>query len=210
MIERIPRATFAQMFGKYKTEKWRTLSDVCETITDGTHYTPTYAGEGYVFLSAKNVTSGYIDWNNVKYVSEELHNELQKRVSPTRGDILLAKNGTTGVAAIVDKDEVFDIYVSLALLRPSKLILSEFLLHAINSGGSLRQFNSHLKGIGVPNLHLVDIRKTKIPIATMTEQLEFVKNLRAVLQLKADAEEGLSLANSLFASLQHRAYRGEL
>jgi len=39
-------------------------------------------------------------------------------------DVLLAKNGTTGVAAIVDRDVVFDIYVSLALLRAREEVLA--------------------------------------------------------------------------------------
>ena len=97
------------------------LKDLCLTeITDGTHKTPTYSENGYIFLSSKNVTSGKIDWKNVVYIPESLHNELYKRIRPQKDDILLAKNGTTGVAALVDKDEVFDIYVSLALIRPNK------------------------------------------------------------------------------------------
>ena len=33
------------------------LKEVCEKITDGTHQTPKYFDEGFVFLSSKNVTS---------------------------------------------------------------------------------------------------------------------------------------------------------
>ncbi|HEX7575626.1 MAG TPA: N-6 DNA methylase [Candidatus Methanoperedens sp.] len=104
------------------------LREVCEIISDGTHETPTYENDGVIFLSSKSVTSKKIDWNNVKYVSEQLHNKLSKRVSPKKGDILLAKNGTTGVAAIVDKDITFDIYVQylrhIAIsIRKDELIL---------------------------------------------------------------------------------------
>jgi hypothetical protein len=58
---------------------------------------------------------------------------MHKRVAPKMGDVLLAKNGTTGVAAIVDRDIIFDIYVSLAWLRSKGEVVSEFLLHFINS-----------------------------------------------------------------------------
>ena len=68
-------------------------------------------------MSSKNVTTGKIDWENVVCIPESLHVELYKRLAPMQGDILLAKNGTTGVAALVDKDAIFDIYVSLALIR---------------------------------------------------------------------------------------------
>src|SRR5690606_17005628 len=68
------------------------LQDICEKITDGTHQTPTYFESGYVFLSSKNVTTGKIDWDNVKYIDEVQHNAMYRRVAPKMGDILLAKN----------------------------------------------------------------------------------------------------------------------
>jgi type I restriction enzyme S subunit len=114
-------------------ERYVKLSELSAIeITDGTHKTPTYSETGYKFLSSKNVTTGKIDWDNIMYIPEDLHNELYKRVAPQKDDILLAKNGTTGVAAIVDRDEVFDIYVSLALIRPDKTkVIPKYLLYAI-------------------------------------------------------------------------------
>ena len=85
---------------------------------------------------------------------------------------MLAKNGTTGVAAIVETDEVFDIYVSLAILRPVD-INSVYLWGAINSMESKRQFDESLKGIGVPNLHLGEIKKTKIVVPPIQIQEVF-------------------------------------
>ena len=156
-----------------RTELLKYLTSI--SITDGTHQTPTYAKSGYIFLSSKNVTSGVIDWDNVMYISEDLHKELNKRVSPKKDDILLAKNGTTGVAAIVDRDAIFDIYVSLALIRPDKSkVLPRFLFHAINSPQSKRFFDSHLKGIGVPNLHLTHIRELPIRLPSFEDQSKIV------------------------------------
>jgi len=163
------------------------LSDLCTIdITDGTHQTHTYAETGVIFLSSKNVTSEKIDWDNVVYIPEELHHELYKRVSPQRDDILLAKNGTTGVAALVDRDEIFDIYVSLALLRPNKQIINpKYLLYAINNPSTKRYFDSHLKGIGVPNLHLTHIRETPIVVPSMILQTKIVAVLDKISNLIA-------------------------
>ena len=148
------------------------LEELCEIITDGTHQTPDYCDEleGVKFLSSKDVTDRVINWDNVKYIPYSLHEDLYKRLRPKKNDILLAKNGTTGVAALVDRDEIFDIYVSLALLRPQKSILPKYLLYAVNSNSARRQFNAGLKGIGVPNLHLSVIRKTEVSIAPREEQ----------------------------------------
>jgi len=165
------------------------LGDVCEIISDGTHETPTYENEGIVFLSSKNVITKKIDWNNVKYISEQLHEKLSKRISPRKDDILLAKNGTTGVAAIVDRDITFDIYVSLALLRPSLKLNPRYLLEIINCEMVKKQFNSRLKGIGVPNLHLGEIKEVKIPLPPLSVQQEIVAEIEGYQKISDGARQ---------------------
>jgi type I restriction-modification system DNA methylase subunit/restriction endonuclease S subunit len=160
-------------------EEWEicSLEDVCEKISDGTHFKPDYTSTGVKFLSAKNVVNKIVDWENVKYVSEEQHKQLSKRISPRRNDILLAKNGTTGIAAINDTDNIFDIYVSLALLRPSSKVLPHYLLFVINSILVKQQFDERLKGVGVPNLHLKEIKEVKIPVPPLNIQADIVKEM---------------------------------
>ena len=177
------------------------LANVCEKITDGTHQTPQYTDKnnGYLFLSSKDVTSGYIDWSEVKYIPEDLHSNLYKRLAPQRNDILLAKNGTTGIAALVDTDNVFDIYVSLALLRPKANINPLYLLAAINSDGTKQQFNAGLKGIGVPNLHLNVIRETKVLIPPIPLQNRFADFVRAADKSKFVVERTLKRMDLLLA-----------
>tara|TARA_R110002050_G_scaffold55731_8_gene125473 strand:- start:7388 stop:8569 length:1182 start_codon:yes stop_codon:yes gene_type:complete len=174
--------------GKWEEKK---LQDVCERITDGTHQTPTYFDQGYIFLSSKNVTSQKIDWENVRYVDEKQYLEFQKRISPKVGDILLAKNGTTGVAAMVDRDVPFNIYVSLAWLRSKGDVIPEYLLYFINSPNAKKQFNSRLKGVGVPNLHLKEIREVKMAFPkSLTEQQRIVAKLDGLFA-KIDQAIGL-------------------
>ncbi len=183
--------------------KWEMvmIEDICSLITDGTHQTPVYADKGYIFLSSKNVTNGSIDWSNVKYTGEELHAKLYKRLSPQLNDILLAKNGTTGVAAIVDKDIIFDIYVSLALLRPSDKIISTYFVYAINNPYTKRKFDSHLKGIGVPNLHLSSIKKTTIPLPPLDEQEKIAKNLDLASDIVKLHKQSLAELDALIQSV---------
>jgi len=201
-----------------KGEGWRKnmLSEICVgKITDGTHQTPKYFNEGHIFLSSKNVTSGLIDWENVKYLDDRQHMEMQKRLSPQINDILLAKNGTTGVAAIVDKDIIFDIYVSLALLRPSEKIIPRFLWHFINSPVAKKQFNKRLKGIGVPNLHLKEIREVVISYPEkLAEQEAMVTDLDKLLEYRNRLEEicqkKLTALAELKQSILQKAFSGEL
>lgn len=191
------------------------LKDICEKITDGTHQTPKYTDDGgYIFLSSKNVKSGKIDWKNIKYIPKDLHDILYERIAPQRDDILLAKNGTTGVAAIVDRDIIFDIYVSLALLRVNKkYILPMFLLYVIGSPRIKNYFDSNLKGIGVPNLHLKYIREATISVPTIEEQQEIVNILDKLLakynKIK-NLEQQLEKIELLKKAILAKAFRGEL
>ena len=185
------KSRFIELIGNIQNPKYQLveLNEICEFIKDGTHQTPIYTEDrvnGFKFLSSKDVTSQKINWSNIKYIPKELHEQLYAKLSPKRGDILLAKNGTTGVAAVVDSDEIFDIYVSLALLRPKSGVNVSYLCSALNSEDLKRQFNSSLKGIGVPNLHLREIKKARIifppidiqnKISSITKQIDKSKFL---------------------------------
>ena len=190
---------------------WTTLPELCTIpITDGTHKTPTYTDKehGVPFISSKDVTSQRINWNNIKYITRELHEELRKRIAPQKNDILLAKNGTTGVAAIVEDTRVFDIYVTLAVIRPSQNICPQYLYQVINSNFCKEQFNSRLTGIGLPNLHLVDIKKTMIPLPPISEQKRIVTEIERwfvwieqIRQSKTDLQDVIKQTKSKILDL---------
>lgn len=174
------------------------LDDLCEFITDGTHQTPEYCDkDGVIFLSSKDVTTRKIDWDNVKYIPKQLHEELYKRLSPRKNDVLLAKNGTTGVAALVDRDEVFDVYVSLAVLRPKKEMFAKYLLYAVNSPVAKRQFDVGLKGVGVPNLHLSVIRNTEIKVVDYKMQIDICNILDKVADIIDARQQQLTKLDEL-------------
>ena len=200
-----------------KGEGWeeKTLKEVCTKITDGTHQTPKYFDSGYTFLSSGNVTSGIINWDKIKYIDEKQHLEMQKRVSPQLNDILLAKNGTTGVAAIVDRDIEFDIYVSLALLRASDKLEAKYLLHFVNSPIAKKQFNKRLKGSGVPNLHLQEIREVIVPYPISKKEQLKISNYIELLsmrtkQLEKHYKQKLKNLEELKRSILQKAFSGEL
>lgn len=222
--------TYAAFTGRL-TEKWRerngkktdwkeyTLQGVCAMkITDGTHQTPTYCEKedgGVPFISAKDVTSKTICWDDIKYIVPELHEELYARIAPQIDDVLLAKNGTTGVAAIVDTDKVFDIYVTLAVLRPDKdIIVPRYLYNIVNSPVCKDQFNSHLTGIGVPNLHLRDIKDVKIMVPDKDEQVEVVRLVDRLwdtyVAAYGTAKGVVESIDIMKKSILARAFRGEL
>ena len=204
-LDTLAQSIFYSMFGSIdenrQNYKIETLNDIFFLITDGTHQTPKYTDDsvnGYKFLSAKDVVSGKINWNNIKYIPEYLHLELSKRLKPQRGDILLCKNGTTGICALVETDEIFDIYVSLALLRTNKDYNKKYLVFAINNPSTKQQFDDSIKGIGVPNLHLKEIKKTKIIVPPLDLQNEFAVKIEKIEKQKEAINKSIEETQKLF------------
>ena len=119
----------------------------------------------------------------------------------------MSKNGVNyGVAAVNDTDEVFDIYVSLALLRPKEIIHPIFLRCVINNHETKRQFDSSIKGIGVPNLHLGEIKKTKIFLPPIEHQKVFVTFIEQVDKSKVAVQKALDEFQTLFDSLMQEYF----
>ena len=214
LLDELIKARFVEMFGTLHDNEngydVATIEDVCLLIKDGTHQTPQYTGDkeaGYKFLSSKDVMSQKIDWSDIKYIPTELHEKLYATIRPQRNDILMSKNGVNyGVAAVNDTDEVFDIYVSLALLRPKELIDPVFLRCVINNPETKRQFDSSIKGIGVPNLHLGEIKKTRIFLPPMELQKEFVAFVHQVDKSKSVVQKALDETQMLFDSLMQEYF----
>ena len=210
-LDELVKSRFIEQIGTIKNTKFKIteLENLCEFIKDGTHQTPTYTDDkihGFKFLSSKDVTTRKISWDKVKYITPELHKQLYSVIAPKRGDILLAKNGTIGYAAVVDNDEVFDIYVSLALLRPKKENDIYYLWAAINNNETKAQFISSLKGIGVPNLHLKEIKKTKIIIPPIDVQREFSCFITQLNKSKLEIQKSLDKLEILKKSLMQQYF----
>ena len=189
------------MFGTLNGTNYNivTIESVCSLIKDGTHQTPVYTDDtvhGYKFLSSKDVMSERIDWSDIKYIPEDLHKILYSSVQPKRNDILMAKNGNYGVAAINDTDEVFDIYVSLALLRPKNIINPVYFKNALNTMDTRHQFDASIVGMGVPNLHLNKIKETQIMLPPINLQNEFADYVKTCDKLKFEAQERLKELNA--------------
>ena len=144
------------------------LEKISKKITDGTHKTPRYVNEGVPFLRVTDISKSN---GSKKFISKEEHNELIKRCNPEKGDILYSKNGTIGISQIVDWDYEFSIFVSLCLIKPNtEKVLPEYLSEILNTAYVFKQAKNFTKTGTVSNLHLVEIKKLKIPLPDLDTQ----------------------------------------
>ncbi len=163
------------------------LSEVTTKITDGAHFTPTYLDSGVPFLRVTDITGSNA---SKKFIPEEEHNELIKRCRPEKGDVLYSKNGTIGIAKLINWDWEFSIFVSLALIKPKKDLLdSHYLECFLNSDTAYAQATARSKSGTVTNLHLVDIKTITIPLPSLLIQQSIVAEIEAEQALVAANRE---------------------
>jgi len=207
---------FYQTFGDpiHNPKGWPILplKEACTHITDGVHARPTYTESGVPFVSVKDITTGTLDMTDCKFISKADHLAFTKRCKPEYMDILYTKVGATyGRPALVDTTQEFSIYVSVALIKPNrKLIDPVFLKEVLASQEVKRQADCSVKGAGVPDLHLIEIRAFKIPLPTMSVQKDFVHSTKRIHALQDKLHRSIELDDRLLTSLVNRAFRGEL
>jgi type I restriction enzyme S subunit len=214
-LDRLAQAIFVEMFGDpvENTFNWDVfpLEKISSKITDGTHKTPTYTNSGIEFISAKDIKNDRIFWGTNKFISETEHAQLSKRCNPEIGDLVLAKSGSLGSVAIIDRDHEFSLFESLCLIKTDKTkVEAEFLASLLRNSSMQSHILGKNKGIAIKHLHLIDIRELIIALPPLKLQKIFITRIQAVEYLKATHRTALTELDALFASLQHRAFRGEL
>ena len=203
---------FVELEEKYSS---KTVYELCTKITDGTHSTPKYIDSGIPFLSVKNISQGVISFDDTKFISIEEHNLLSKRCNVEKNDILYTKVGTTGIAKVVDTDIEFSIFVSIALLKPKKdLISSMYFQHILNSPNCYEQSQSRTRGVANRNLVLNDIKQIFFPLPPLKTQQKVVAYLDEISnkmeKIKQIQKDKMQSLKELKASILDKAFKGQL
>ena len=202
-LDELIKARFVEMFGdpeagkcRYGTKK---LGELSVKISDGVHAKPNYTETGRPFLSVVNINKGIVDFTDCKYVSEEAYKKMIKSTHPENGDVLYTKVGATyGIPAYVDTDKEFCLYVSVCLIKPKhERINARFLSIQMGMPSIKHQADARIKGIGVPDLHLNQIREFNIICPPRALQDEFVAFVDQVDKSKSHKKTNYKTNNKL-------------
>ena len=204
------KSQFVEMFGNIENTKYDIykLSELTNLITDGEHKKPNYMVAGIPFISVVNITTGELKFEDCKFVSEEDACKFNKRCNPEKGDILYTKVGATyGRSAIVDTDKKFTLYVSVCLIKPKRdLINSTFLNYTMKQPYVKLQADKSIKGIGVPDLHLIEIKNFKIILPPIELQNKFADIVKQIDKQKFEFENSLKKLEELKNSLMQEYF----
>ncbi|WP_028086247.1 restriction endonuclease subunit S [Dorea longicatena] len=168
------------------TDDWeqRKLSEISD-VRDGTHDSPSYLSDGHPFVTSKNVKDGYINYDDVQYISDEDFEAINKRSKVDMNDILMGMIGTIGNLALIRTEPDFAIK-NVALIKDTKQVSYMYLYHYLQSSSAERQLLSGLDGGTQKFVSLKNIRELNIMVPSEAEQLKvgnFIESLDHLITL---------------------------
>ncbi len=187
-------------------EYWmNVVSNEILDVRDGTHDTPRYIDEkSYPLITSKNLKNGKIDFDNVKYISDDDYLQISQRSKVDIGDVLFAMIGTIGNPVVVKNEPKYAIKNIGLFKNPKKIINSELLKYYLDSliFSSQIEKKQFLKGTTQKFIPLGHLRNIEIPLPPLPEQRAIVSKIELLF---SELDNGI--ANLKLAQEQLKVYR---
>jgi type I restriction enzyme S subunit len=216
-LDEMARAIFVEMFDfeQEKSSTQETTLDEFANILVGYPFSSADYVDGREALRlcrGANVLPGRIDWDDV--VRWPAHDRGRfGEYELVDGDIVIAMDRpwiSSGfkVARISTRDTPCLLVQRVARIR-AKAAEDAHFLYALISDQRFQDFCRPTETT-VPHISPKDIRAFRFVPPSRKKLLEFSVKARSVDETRRAVTKGIDAADSLFASLQHRAFRGEL
>lgn len=218
-LDELPRAVFHEMFGDpVRNERgWplHTLRDVCLKIQIGPfgsllHKTD-YVEGGTPLVNPMHIVGGTILPHREQTISLQKYAQL-KAYCMEVGDVVMGRRGEMGRVAMVGECEAGFLCGSGSLyMRPDPgSVTSPYIAAALSSARGRRHLENSAQGVTMLNLNSEIVGGFELGLPPIELQREFSAALIAQGELKARLHDHATALDTLFASLQQRAFRGEL
>jgi type I restriction enzyme S subunit len=218
LLDSLTQSIFLEMFGRpgdrASAVRQRPLGELAELINgDRSSNYPSgddIVGEGILFLNTTNITPEGLDLATASYITEKKFASLT-RGKLKQGDIVITLRGSLGQTAIFENagDTGF-INAQMMIIRPKKDIEARYLLQALQLDDMLAHFKKAGSGSAVPQLTAKQMSCLEIPVPDLVTQRTFGDRRQALRKVRTAAMLEKKKLDSLFSSLQHRAFSGKL
>jgi type I restriction enzyme S subunit len=170
-----------------------------------------YVSGGIPLINPMHIVAGRIRVGSDQTVSERKASTLNG-YRLEAGDVIMGRRGEMGRCAIVSETESGMLCGTGSLfLRPDcREFSSVFLAWTLSSESMKHHLEGLSQGVTMANLNRTMIENLRIAIPPLPLQQSFAAAVEAIERQKARHREQLAGLDALFASLQHRAFRGEL
>jgi len=189
---------------------WARLCSMFRVITDGDHQPPPKSTDGIAFLTIGNVTKGYLDFSNCRFVPQDYFDRVAIYRRPEIGDILYTVVGATyGRPIAVDSSRDFCVQRHIAILKSSELISSAFACYLLASPWIYEQATQCTTGTAQPTIPLKPLRNFLVMLPPLSEQHRIVAKVDQLMafcdKLKARLTHARQLNEQLATALVEQA-----
>ena len=148
-----------------------------------------YQEEGKQFIRVSSMSKYGINDNDQKYLTEDLYNELKEKYEPKKGEILLTKDASPGVAYVL-KNDIKGI-ISGGILRlklQNKEVEDEYLALCLNSIVGQMHAERDAGGSVIKHWKPDQIKNVVIPVLTKQTQQKISSLIRESFEKRVKAK----------------------
>ena len=217
-LDSLTQSLFLDLFGDPATNPKGfpkvELGEVVKLVGGYAFKSEDFAAEGNAVVRISNLTGDGIDLDGIARIPDhKLGKGAAFKIQP--GEILIAMSGaTTGKLGVVPLELGEDLYLNQRVgnyrIRDAARIQREFLLGLLRSPFYQRFLWQLAAGVAQPNVSGWQLESAVVPLPPIPLQREFARRVTAVEALKTAQRASLAELDALFATLQHRAFRGKL
>jgi type I restriction enzyme S subunit len=220
LLSELIQSHFLDMFGDPSSNPlgWPELpmSDLlAEKPNYGTMLPASKEKKGWLCLRVANIQDWNLDLSDRKYIELEGPSAVRHSVAP--GDLLLARAiaseshlGKAVVAYPGDEKWAFDSHLMRLRLDEQKAE-PHYVRAFLKSPGGRKRFMRVTRRSAVQfNINTKEMGNLRIPVPPIEHQRKFRAAVAAIEKLRQTHQSHAKELDALFASLQHRAFRGEL
>ncbi len=220
LLDSLTQSLFLDMFGdpldNTKRWEWRCMSELFETSPIFGTMIPGEAERGsWLCLRVANIQDWQLTLEDKKYV--DLPTSAVERHSVKAGDLLMARAiasqehlGKCVVAQPGDELWAFDSHLMRLRFRADRAV-PEFIRQLLRTPGGRNIFLKASRKSSVQyNINTKEISALEVPVPPLPLQQTFATRIASIEALKATPRRARAALDALFASLQQRAFAGQL
>lgn len=214
-LDQLLQSVFLDMFGDGAIFSRLPIGAICEVkggkrLPKGEDYAeePT----PYRYIRVSDIAMGQIQEDGLKYLKPDVQARV-KRYTVAAGDVIITIAGTIGVVAPVGKSlSGANLTENAAKLVAKKRgeFVPEYLAFALGMPEAQTQIRSQTGQVTIGKLALFRIEKVEIPLPPVDLQRKFASIAEAVSKQKIVLSRNVEQMDSMFISLQNRAFAGTL
>lgn len=140
------------------------------TVADKVEYYST----GFPIIQSKNITSGYLDLDDVRYVDQKDYDYYKEYYNPQINDILFTNIGTVGKSILIEENYEFLIAWNLFLIRLKSNYNNKYFLQFFEYLRRQNYYDSLMTGGTVKFINKKKMGEINVPLYDTNKQQEIV------------------------------------